>query len=123
MKYIRRRQIPQLVSAGANEERLEIYGGKPVKYLVIEGSAATAEFAVEVNGVPIIDCTINTLARENGIRYGFDGVGGDNATLAILSFEDEHLTDIVNTNSIRQLTFVKKSDHNFDITVVEELNY
>jgi len=123
MKYIRRRQIPQLVSAGASEERLEIYGGKPVKYLVIEGSAATAEFAVEVNGVPIIDCIINTLTRENGIRYGFDGVGGDNAALAILSFEDEHLTDIVNTNSIRQLTFVKKSDHNFDITVVEELDY
>ena len=123
MKYIRRRQIPQLVSAGVSEESIEIYGGHPVKYLIIEGEAAAAEFAVKINGVQIINSTVQTLTLENGIRYGFDGVGGENTKLAVLSLETEHVTDIVNTRGIRQMTFVKKTDHDFDITVVEEYNY
>ena len=96
---------------------------RPVKYLIIEGEAAAAEFAVKINGVQIINSTVQTLTKENGIRYGFDGVGGENTMLAVLSLETEHVTDVVNTRGIRQMTFVKKTDHNFDITVAEEYNY
>jgi hypothetical protein len=43
-----------------------------------------AEFAVEVNGIEIINCAMRNLTRENGIRKGFDATtGGANSKYAI----------------------------------------
>ena len=113
---VKRRQIPTITRSGT-DVRTEIFGGLPIKYIIMNSTAAY-EFAVEINGIEIVNYTIADLTKENGIRYGFDA-STQNAGLAILSFEDEHFTDIVNTGAIRQLTFIAKTNGTYDLTVVE----
>ena len=120
MQYIRRRKIPQIAGTGT-PVRTEVFCGYPVKYIIIRGANATDEFSIEINGVEIINCKIQTLRKENGIRYGFDGYA-ENLTLAVLSFEENYGTGMKYGTGIRQLTFVARSAQNYNVTIVDVIN-
>ncbi len=123
MQYIRRRKIPT-ITGSADGVRTEIYGGMTVKHIVIRTATADppSEFAVEVNGVTIIDCTVENLTRENGVRYGFKSEDYDaiNIPKAILSFEDDIPGGI--GQGLRKLTFIAKSADAYVLTVAEVIN-
>jgi len=120
MQYIRRRKIPSFTYSGT-DIRKEIFGGYPIKYILIDATA-DSDFAVEINGVEIINYSINNLNRENAVRYGFDfsTTPGENLYHCILSFEEYN--QINNSASIRQLTFVAKEAGTFVLTVVDIIN-
>lgn len=120
MQYIRRRKIPQ-ITGSADGVRTEVFCGYPVKYIIIRGTNATDEFSIEINGVEIINCEIQTLRRENGIRYGFDGLD-ENVNLAVLSFEENYGTGMKYGTGIRQLTFVARSVQAYNVTIVDLIN-
>jgi len=123
MQYIRRREIPSITPSGS-EVRTEIYGGSIVKHIVIRTLVADppSEFAVEVNGVTIIDCNVEDLMRENGVRYGFKSEDYDVDTLskAILSFEDDIPGGL--GQGLKKLTFIAKTDDTYSLTVAEVIN-
>ena len=119
MQYLRRRKIPEFTYS--NSPRTEIFGGSPVKYIIIRADTS-ADFAVEINGVEIIDSNLDHLNKENAVRYGFDFSASENADRAILSFEEYNQNGINNTASIRQLTFVAKAAATYDLTVVDIIN-
>ncbi len=121
MQYLRRRKIPEFTYS--NSPRTEIFGGSPVKYIIIRADTS-ADFAVEINGVEIIDSNLDHLNKENAVRYGFDfsSTPGENLYCCILSFEEYNQNGINNTASIRQLTFVAKAAATYDLTVVDIIN-
>ncbi len=121
MKYIRRRQIPQITTTtGETYKRVDIGCGNRIKYIMIEATQ-TNDFSVEINGVEITNSKVRYLTRENGIRFGFDGTS-ENQGRAILSFEDPYV-DVNDSEGILTLSFIARTaEEAYDVTVIDVIN-
>ena len=108
--------------------RYEVYKGSSLKYLIISTSSdEDAEFAVEINGIEIINCAIRNLTRENGIRKGFDATtGGENSQYAILPIEINGDRGMSRSGGTMQITFIAIADAGganvFTVTTVYSVN-
>ncbi len=128
MEVLRRKKFPPLPGSITLNIRLDAYKGNSLKYMIISvDTDEDAEFAVEVNGIEIINCAMRNLTRENGIRKGFDATtGGANSKYAILPFETKGMKGSMKSSEPMQITFMSLADsggaNTFTVTVVYSAN-
>jgi hypothetical protein len=64
MEVLRRKKFPPLPGSITLNIRLDAYKGNSLKYMIISvDTDEDAEFAVEVNGIEIINCAMRNLTR------------------------------------------------------------
>ena len=128
MEVLRRKMVGLLPGSTTQNLRYEVYKGHSLKYMLISvNTDEDAEFAVEVNGIEIINCAIRNLTRENGIRKGFDATtGGVNSQYSILPIEMYADKGMSRSSESMQVTFVSIADAGganiFKVTVVYSVN-
>lgn len=76
---------------------IELYDGADIKFIFIdtfEDPVKILNFAILINGVQVFNGVLSDLTIENGLMFGFDGAGTENANIGILDLKSPAITAI-----------------------------
>ena len=102
---MKRRKI-HIPSAAAVVDDIELYDGAVIKFIFLdtyEDLGKILNFSILINGVQVFFGVLSDLTIENGLMFGFDGSGTENANIGILDLKSTTISRNVSPKQIKSV--------------------
>ena len=85
---------------------IELYDGAVIKFIFLdtyEDLGKILNFSILINGVQVFFGVLSDLTIENGLMFGFDGSGTENANIGILDLKSTTISRNVSPEQIKSV--------------------